>query len=55
MAYVDECRCYIFLSKDLGYISLEDYEALTTCINDASRLLNTFAKGIEKHDFSNEL
>lgn len=41
--------------KDLGYIYLEDYEALTTCINDASRLLNAFAKGIEKHDFSNEL
>ena len=52
---LEECRCYLFLSKDLSYISLVEYDAMTQCINDSSRLLNAFTKGIENHDFSQKI
>lgn len=52
---LEECRCYVMLSKDLNYISLEDYNTMNSCLNDASRLLNGFTKGIENHDFSGKL
>lgn len=49
---LEECRCYILLSKDLGYVSTEEYNELNTSIEYASRLLNAFIKGINEHDFS---
>lgn len=52
---LEECRCYVMLSKDLQYTSTEEYNNMTLCLNDASRLLNAFTKGIEHHDFSTTL
>lgn len=50
---LEECRCYVLLSRDLGYVSSEGYTELNTGIEYASRLLNAFVKGIKDHDFSN--
>lgn len=50
---LEECRCYVMLAKDLSYMTIDEYDKMSLCINDASRLLNGFTKGIETHDFSN--
>lgn len=52
---LEECRCNVILSKDLEYVTEDAFNAMTQCINDASRLLNGFTKGIEKSDFSSNL
>ena len=43
---LEECRYYILLSKDLNYISEDNNKELTTSIEDVSRLLNAYSKGI---------
>ena len=45
-ASLEECRCYIFLSLDLGYITQEEASQLTSEIEDASRMLNSYATAI---------
>lgn len=52
---LEECRCYILLSHDLDYVSEQEYTELNTSIEYASRLLNSFIKGINEHDFSKGL
>ena len=44
--YLEECRYYILLSKDLYYVTEEDYLNLTRSIEDVSRLLNSYCKAI---------
>lgn len=42
---LEECRYYILLSKDLNYITEDNYNELTRSIEEASRLLNVYSKG----------
>lgn len=43
---LEECRYYIILSKDLGYISNDGYMQLNCILEEASWYLNSYAKGI---------
>ena len=52
---LEECRYYIILSKDLGYITEIDASQLNIIIEDASRLLNAYGKKIKESTFVNEL
>ena len=44
---LEECRCYIMLSKDLGYINDEEYQSLSFAVEGASYYLNTYCKAIK--------
>ena len=52
---LEECRYYILLSKDLQYISVETYTFLNDNIEELSKILNAFIKGIINHNFSKEV
>ena len=52
---LEECRYYILLSKDLQYTSVETYTFLNNKIEELSKILNAFIKGIVSHDFSKEV
>ena len=43
---LEECRCYIMLSKDLGYVSEETYNTMVYSIEGTSFYLNAYCKGI---------
>ena len=43
---LEECRCYILLSKDLEYISEEEFNELSYSVEGASYYLNTYCKAI---------
>lgn len=43
---LEETRNFIFLSKDLDYISEEDKKLLSNQTSEISRLLNAYCKGI---------
>lgn len=43
---LEECRCYIHLSKDLGYIDGQVYSLLCASLEETSKLLNGYCKGI---------
>ena len=43
---LEECRCYVMLSKDLEYISEEEFNTLTYSIEGASFYLNAYCKAI---------
>ena len=43
---LEECRCYILLSKDLEYISEEEFNELSYSVEGASCYLNTYCKAI---------
>ena len=43
---LEECRDYIILSRDLGYISLIEFEELHNSIETASKFLNSYCKAI---------
>jgi four helix bundle protein len=43
---LEETRNFIILSKDLGYISPEDKNALDRQASEVSRMLNAYCKGI---------
>ena len=45
---LEECRCYIMLSKDLGYISEDEFQSLTFSIDGASFYLNAYCKAIKE-------
>ena len=47
---LEECRYYILLSKDLEYITLEDYNMLNLSIEETSRLLTAYMKGIRERN-----
>ncbi len=44
---LEECRYYIILAKDLKYINDENYYQLTDRLEEASRLLNAYSRGIK--------
>ena len=46
---LEECRCYIMLSKDLGYITKDEYDALTYSLEGTSFYLNAYCKGISEN------
>ena len=47
---LEECRYYILLSKDLQYISIETYDSMNIAIEEISRLLNAYYKGIKNRN-----
>ena len=44
---IEECRCYVMLSKDLGYITEEEYQELSFNIEGTSFYLNAYCKAIK--------
>ena len=52
---LEECRCYVILSRDLGYIDNEVYNILYSKIEEASKLLNGYCKAMRNSTFSNTL
>ena len=52
---LQECRCYVILSRDLGYIDNEVYNILYSKIEEASKLLNGYCKAMLNSTFSNTL
>ena len=46
---LEECRYYILLSKDLGYISEETYNILQENIEETSKLLNAYYTAIRSN------
>lgn len=52
---LEECRCYVILSRDLGYIDNEVYNILYSKIEEASKLLNGYCKAMLNSSFSNTL
>lgn len=47
---LEECRYYILLAKDLNYIDESQQIELNNSIEDTSRLLNAYYKGIEERN-----
>ena len=45
---LEECKCYIMLSKDLEYISIEEYDTLNYSAEGTSYYLNVYCKAICK-------
>ena len=41
-----ECRNYMILSRDLGYVDESHYNDLFYCLEETSRLLTSYSKGI---------
>ena len=52
---LEECRYYIILSKDLGYISKSDILKLEELVSKTSYLLNTYCKRIITNKNSKQL
>ncbi|MBB1530381.1 MAG: four helix bundle protein [Prevotella sp.] len=48
---LEECRYYILLAKDVGYINLNTQEALDVSIEEVSKLLNGYCKGITQRHY----
>ncbi len=43
---LEECRCYVHLSRDLGYIGDEPHDYLYALLVETSRLLNAYCRGV---------
>ena len=52
---LEECRYYVLLSKDLGYIDSSTYETMVVQIEEVSKVLNGYCRGILNNSHSNEL
>lgn len=52
---LEECRYYVLLSRDLGYIDEEHYLLLFDMVEETSKLLNGYCKGVIDKDFSKDL
>lgn len=52
---LEECRYYIILARDLGYITDNEVSQINIVIEDTSRLLNAYGKKIKESSFANEL
>ena len=52
---LEECRYYVILSRDLGYIDENRYNEMNYSIYTASRFLNAYCKGIKDNDFSDQI
>ena len=51
---LEECRCYIYLSKDVGYIDDSAFCELYTCLEEASKMLNWYCKGIRNNAYNKD-
>ena len=49
---LEECRYYVLLSKDLGYINEDNYNLLFNAVEETSKLLNGYCKGVMTNDYS---
>ena len=45
---LEECRYYILLSYDLNYIDIDTYNKMNASIEETSKLLNAYYKGIKE-------
>lgn len=45
---LEECRYYILLSYDLNYIDLESYNNMNVSLEETSKLLNAYYRGIKE-------
>ena len=45
----EECRYYLILSKDLGYISLDDFEKYNGLLTSVSKQLSAYSNAIERN------
>ena len=52
---LEECRYYVILSKDLGYIDENRFKEMNYAIYITSRFLNSYCKGIRENNFSNQI
>lgn len=52
---LEECRYYIILSKDLGYIDENRFKEMNYAIYITSRFFNSYCKGIRENNFSNQI
>lgn len=52
---LEECRYYVLLSRNLGYIDEEHYLLLFDMVEETSKLLNGYCKGVIDKDFSKDL
>ncbi|MBQ7635526.1 MAG: four helix bundle protein [Bacteroidaceae bacterium] len=52
---LEECRYYIILANDLGYIDEDITQNLNYALYDASRFLNAYCKSIKEKDFSHQI
>ena len=43
---LEECRDYIILSRDLNFLQQGEFEALCIRMEEASKLLNAYCKGV---------
>lgn len=50
---IEECRYYILLSRDLEYISSNEYSELCSLIKDTSKLLTLYINGIKNNNINN--
>ena len=50
---LEEFRYYIILSKDLEYINQNTYDTLNEHLEDTSRLLNSYCRGIINNAYKN--
>ena len=51
---LEECRNYILLIRDLGYIVPTEFEELRDSLEETSRFLNLYCKGIINNNGINE-
>ena len=49
---LEECRYYIILSYDLLYINSNDYDYLNMRLEEASKFLNSYIKGLVEKKFN---
>ena len=52
---LEECRYYTILSKDLHYISDDSHDLLAATIEETSKTLNAYCKGVIGNDFASTL
>lgn len=43
---LEECRDYLILSRDLGFVTIEQFAQMKDAIEETSKLLNAYCKGI---------
>jgi len=48
---LEECRYYIILSRDLSYISVKTKNELTGTLEEVSKLLNSYIRGVMSNQF----
>ena len=48
---LEECKYYILLSRDLGYISEEDYSEQCSLAKETSKLLLLYIQGIQSNNY----